>query len=422
MIDLSVKTFKPSRSPFFKAWWTDPETGQRREKSTKTKSSRAAERFAARLETELRNGTYADPSRISWEVFRERYETEVLAGLAEKTGLIVATVFNIIEDVISPTLLRQVDANAISRMVKTLRGRQLSESSIKAYLSHLRSALNWGVRMKLLPALPEITMPKRAKRSKLMKGRPITTEEFERMLAAVSNVLVTEPRAYMNKAQRQAKAEFDAKMVESWKFFLRGLWTSGLRIGEAMELWWDRDDRLSVDFSGRRPMLRISAESEKGNTDRLLPIVPEFAELLDTVPDDERTGRIFTGLARRIHSDRLLMVSASAIISDIGKRANVKVHTNAKTGKVKFASAHDLRRSFGERWAMRIMPQVLMELMRHESMETTLRFYVGRNAQKAADAVWEATEAMRGDDIGDGRRISEFGDDSLIVKGDYDRS
>ena len=235
MIDLSVKTFKPSRSPFFKAWWTDPETGQRREKSTKTKSSRAAERFTARLETELRNGTYADPSRISWEVFRERYETEVLAGLAEKTGLIVATVFNIIEDVISPTLLRQVDANAISRMVKTLRGRQLSESSIKAYLSHLRSALNWGVRMKLLPALPEITMPKRAKRSKLMKGRPITTEEFERMLAAVSNVLVTEPRAYMNKAQRQAKAEFDAKMVESWKFFLRGLWTSGLRIGRSEE-------------------------------------------------------------------------------------------------------------------------------------------------------------------------------------------
>ena len=28
------------------------------------------------------------------------------------------------------------------------------------------------------------------------------------------------------------------------------------------------------------------------------------------------------------------------------------------------------------------MPQTLMELMRHESIETTLKFYVGHNAEK----------------------------------------
>ena len=31
-----------------------------------------------------------------------------------------------------------------------------------------------------------------------------------------------------------------------------------------------------------------------------------------------------------------------------------------------------LRRSFAERWASRVMPQVLMELMRHETIETTI--------------------------------------------------
>ena len=36
------------------------------------------------------------------------------------------------------------------------------------------------------------------------------------------------------------------------------------------------------------------------------------------------------------------------------------------------------------------MPQVLMELMRHESIETTLKFYVGRNAQLTAAAMWDA--------------------------------
>ena len=52
--------------------------------------------------------------------------------------------------------------------------------------------------------------------------------------------------------------------------------------------------------------------------------------------------------------------------------------TQARRGKCQVRqSAHDLRRSFGERWASRLMPQVLKELMRHESIETTLNFYVG---------------------------------------------
>ncbi|HMP08139.1 MAG TPA: hypothetical protein PJ982_17460, partial [Lacipirellulaceae bacterium] len=38
-----------------------------------------------------------------------------------------------------------------------------------------------------------------------------------------------------------------------------------------------------------------------------------------------------------------------------------------------FASAHDLRRSFGFRWSRRVMPTILRELMRHESIDTTMR-------------------------------------------------
>lgn len=38
------------------------------------------------------------------------------------------------------------------------------------------------------------------------------------------------------------------------------------------------------------------------------------------------------------------------------------------------------------------MPQVLMAMMRHESIDTTLRYYVGRNALTTADAAWAAYE------------------------------
>jgi hypothetical protein len=55
----------------------------------------------------------------------------------------------------------------------------------------------------------------------------------------------------------------------------------------------------------------------------------------------------------------------SRVVCAIGKKAGVKISTDAK-GIVKYASAHDLRRIFGERWASRVVPQVLMELMRHD--------------------------------------------------------
>ena len=80
---------------------------------------------------------------------------------------------------------------------------------------------------------------------------------------------------------------------QSWIDYLNGLWWSGLRLAESLELYWDRQDRLCVDLTGKRPMLRIPAALEKGNRDRLLPMAPEFAEWLAEVPFPARHGRVF---------------------------------------------------------------------------------------------------------------------------------
>jgi integrase len=170
-------------------------------------------------------------------------------------------------------------------------------------------------------------------------------------------------------------------------------------------LYWDREDKLSVDFSGKFPMLRIRAESEKGKKDRLIPMVPEFANLLQSVSEEKRVGRVFNPLPLKRRGGGLLPTTISKKIADIGEKANVVVsedgNKDKETGKIKprYASAHDLRRSFGERWSLKVMPQVLMQLMRHESMETTLKYYVGRNAEKAAEVIWGVADS--GDTFGD---------------------
>ena len=241
-------------------------------------------------------------------------------------------------------------------------------------LSHLGASLKWAQRIGLIPVAPTIERPKRGKTSQLMKGRPITGEEFDRMLAKVPAVV-------------------GDKRAEPWRDYLRGLWASGLRLAESLELFWDRDDKLCVDLSGKRPMLRIPGALEKGNRDRMLPMAPEFAELLLATPEAERHGPVFRLPMERTGGARPCGFTVGRTVSQIGKKAGIKVATDQK-GKVKYASAHDLRRSFGERWASRIMPPVLQQLMRHESIETTMRFYVGRNAQSTADVLWEAHQKV----------------------------
>ncbi len=72
------------------------------------------------------------------------------------------------------------------------------------------------------------------------------------------------------------------------------------------------------------------------------------------------------------------------IVSKIGKAAGVVV--NKAAGK--FATAHDLRRAYGTRWASRVKPAVLQRLMRHANIATTMGYYVALDAGDVADDLW----------------------------------
>ena len=60
---------------------------------------------------------------------------------------------------------------------------------------------------------------------------------------------------------------------------------------------------------------------------------------------------------------------------------------NAHTGKRQRARSASIVR---QRWAAGVMPQILMQLMRHEVISTTLKFYLGKEAEATADVLWAA--------------------------------
>ncbi len=355
----------------------DPVSGKRVTKTTGTTDPSEAERAAGDWEKQLRAGLYQSPSKITWKEFRERYEAERLPSLADTTQGMARASFNHIEQILNPDRLSKLTAATLSKFQAELRKPReiikddkkivippIRETSIASVLRHLRPALVWAVSMGMLPAVPKIEMPRRAKGQTLARARAVTAEEFERMLAAC------------DKARPH-----DA---DAWKRYLTGLWLSGLRLEESLRLSWEAEEGFLVDFSGRRPSFRIYAQSQKSRRDEILPMTPDFCQWLKaTFPEAEREGRVFKldGLqtAKPITPKRVIK-----IVSNIGKKAGVVV--NKADGK--FATAHDLRRAFGTRWAKRVMPAVLKKMMRHSSIETTMAYYVDLDAAEVADQLW----------------------------------
>lgn len=338
-------------------YYVDPVSGKRVVKTTRTTDQREAERTAGEWEKELQRGGGHSPSKITWQHFRERYEAEYMPGLSKSSRGNFNAAFHHLERVMNPDRLCKLTTACMSGFQAKLRaGGKLKETSIAGILRHLKAALSWAERQTMIDKAPRFTMPKVGKGS-LAKGRPIVAEEFERMLSVAEKVR--------------------PKDAWKWQRLLTGLWLSGLRLGEALELSWDHEAPFCIDLTGKRPVFVIRAEAQKNRRDEILPMTPDFAEWLQaTYPEGERQGWVF-GI-------RMRLFWVSTLISGIGRKAGVMV--NKADGK--YASAHDLRRAFGTRWAKKVTTPILQRLMRHADIKTTMSYYVDIDATDIADGLW----------------------------------
>lgn len=342
---------------------------QRRLQSTRL---RDAEREAARLEDELVRSIRAD----SWLEFRAAYESQHLAARSPDTTKKWLAVASWVERVIRPSSLDDVDAPAIRQIAAAMRTK-CAEASIKSYLASLKAALRWAAAGDMIRAAPRFPVIKIVDTTEA-GGRPITTEEFERMLAACVKVV-------------------GARNAAGWRYLLRGLWLSGLRPRDALELYWDRPDRqmiVDLDAKWRKPKIRMHGELQKTKRDQYLPVTPDFAALLLETPAEDRTGAVFRPWLRRAESRNVSTWSKR--ITDIGRAANV-ISKHRVDGTVKYASAKDLRRAFGTRWAPRVRPIRLMQMMRHKSLDTTMRYYVALDVEDTLEEIWAAAGDQSGD-------------------------
>ena len=232
-------------------------------------------------------------------------------GLAPRRARRPPRALDYLERIVNPDRLVKLTAATMSRLQAGLRKPRdttrpaMKDTTIARHFAMSRAALSWAVSMGMLPKVPEMHPPKLAKGQALMRGRPITAEEFDRMLDKVGAALVDACKAKRGeRAKTQTNPRVKRKQptmpptvrperVESWQRFLTGLWLSGLRLSEGLALSWDEGAPFSVDLAGKRPVFRIYCQAQKARRDETVPMTPDFAQFLAQIPEAERHGPVF---------------------------------------------------------------------------------------------------------------------------------
>ena len=320
-------------------------TGKIVSKTAVATTRKAAQREAAALEAQMNSvGHFGKAPKFSEAV--EMFRGEYLVSRRPATAARFETAANAFLRLVGDPRMDSINERMVGDFSRQY-GKTVKQSTVGCALRHLATFLKWCHRQRLLSKLPFIEMPRNVAQP---KNRPITLEEFERVLSAVEKVRPSD--------------------AQPWQYLLRGLWLSGMRLGEALGASWDESAAVAITaIETERPRLRIDGTAQKSGKTTESPCTPDFAALLAETPDSDRRGRVFKVPTRRVDT-------ASGVIVKCFRAAGVR------------GGAHDLRRAFCTRWARRLSAQALKELARHSSLSTTLRYYVADVGLE--DQIWGA--------------------------------
>ncbi len=300
-----VRIVNPKGRPF-QLRYDCPEQKRQVRISTATRDEREAVRLRDELQAKLTLGLPVSVRteeirgpQMLWQDFREQYRVLHLNSLRE--GSVIHTESRLdlaerilhpkkLEDVANPLALQKLQAELLSG-AKSRRKGQRSPHTVRGHMNTVLAALNWAHLQQWLPQPVRIRKVKVSK-MKAMKGRPISAEEFAVVLEAVATVVGEEA-------------------VDSWKYLLRGLWESALRLEELMHVSWDRPRTIRPQWKqGELPVLAIPAAMQKNDTEESIPLLPWFESLLLETPEDQRKGWVFnpqslqSRLGRKVRHNR----------------------------------------------------------------------------------------------------------------------
>lgn len=382
------------------------ERGKDRRRSLHTSNAKEAENWRIRTQARLienlppelpsppRNVKIPGGKWMSMEDFIEVYDQEKLKKLRPKSHQSAVSRLKMIEKAGLSHLGKASSHEAVEKaQQKLLDGYKLdkkvvlpkSKWTVKTVIDTLMTALKFAKKKGWILDLPIVD---RVKTSTLrgMRGRPIEEAEFQSMREKIVNVLIPRKKGDERPRVITEKIELSLKSID---FLLRGYWTSSLRKDELLSIHWTDAAKIQPVWPKEGfPYLAIPADQQKNDTEESIPMLPAFSDLLLSVPNEERTGFIFRLIGRRNRTGQIDSGWVGKLIQRVGKAAEVVTYRVGD--KDHFASAHDLRRSCAQRLVdAGVDERVIQRVMRHQSFETTRRFYTMAKLQKDAATLWQ---------------------------------
>lgn len=318
---ISVYLIRPNSSPFFWAQWVVPGTqDQRKTRSLKTADPDEADRRRAKLEDELNRGVDVDLARIRWPDFVERFLSERCGGLSAGARRNARRILERFGAAQKPAGPGAVTSSVVSKHLARLRQDGLAPATIQVHVIQIGTALRWGVEMGMVEKAPKLAKLKVPKKRKI---RTLASERFPELLALCP--------------------------TPGWVLFCQLAWYTGMRLGELFLLLWEEGDGPWLDLAAER--VRFPAAFCKGRRDDWLPLHPTLLGVLKERGPGK--GRVFD------------------LAADPARLSARFIKMAAPLG----VKTHDLRRSFGTRYAPLVPAHVLQRLMRHQDIKTTLEYY-----------------------------------------------
>lgn len=354
---MKYKVIKPNDRRFYVVRYSDPFTGEPRQQSTGHTRKREADRFAAELAAQIEAG-HSSGRDMSWAAFVDLCKTDKLAKIKSSAGYVSALASFAAGTGIKST--REINRSTVDAYLRWAASSGLAKSSQASYAKHLSAVFHWAENRGIIARAPKI----QAGSTEVMRGRPLTLEEFERMIASAPKVV-------------------GAKNAPAIQNAMIAAWSIGLRRAELLRLSWDDHSRIRIiDLAARRPMIHFPADQHKAGRDCTLPLTGEAIELLRRISRRGMSGAVlgpFRGKRKAIATADGL----GRVISDIGERAAVV--TGSRDGAPVYATAHDLRRSLGTRLVESGLPLPMVQaMMRHASITTTTAHYVHFTPERLA--------------------------------------
>lgn len=353
---IKVKTVKAGRDGIVFRW-TDlaGRTRQRRYEGRKTRNR--IEDARREIEDEL-NAVGVD---LKWSQFLEHVRTLYYHGLGKRAIDKAETMLRRFQKIHGDFWCSRLHKTHLLDVERQMVTDDLASATIASNMATIWAIVNWGIDQDMLPA---IKRPRRRKRKadkaeSVSGGRSLTGEEIDRMVAAI-----------------RANVELDGKPLlkanEDPESFVRAIYAArfmGLRIDDCHRLSFNNGPGRHVAYIDETVPVIAFCSDQKNGLEEDVPLTPQAVDWLRTVPKDLEwiaRARGTRGWHKTPH--RLCRVIAGA-----GKAA--RIVTKRTSRRIKYASAHDLRRTFAVEMLARLSVKEVQKLTRHADCQILLRYY-----------------------------------------------